>query len=78
MYMFKVYIKSSEKAMFGGANAQRGKNLDLRNAIKVYGLMEKWNPRDESELLAAHKIMLSGLVDSPGHYCSGGVGIVGK
>ncbi len=50
---------------------------EVRNAIEVYDRLEQWNPYREADLLAAHAIMMRGLMDSPGSYRSGGVGVMG-
>ncbi len=51
---------------------------EARNAIEVYDRLEQWNPYRETDLLAAHKIMMRGLMDFPGRYRSGGVGVMGR
>lgn len=51
---------------------------EVRNAIEVYDRLEEWNPFEEPDLLAAHEIMMRGLMDSPGRYRSGGVGVMGR
>lgn len=48
---------------------------EAKNALDTYEQMPKWNPRQESDLLAAHKTMMLGLIDSAGMYRSGGVGV---
>ena len=50
---------------------------EVRNALEVYNRLEQWNPYQEADLLAAHEIMMDGLVDSPGRYRTGGVGVMG-
>jgi len=51
---------------------------EARNAIEVYDRLERWDPSKESDLLAAHEIMMRGLMDFPGRYRTGGVGVMGK
>ena len=51
---------------------------EVRNAIEVYDRLEQWNPYKEADLLAAHEIMMRGLMDSPGRYRPGGVGVMGR
>ncbi len=51
---------------------------EVRNAIKVYDRLEQWDPYEEADLLAAHEIMMRGLMDSPGRYRTGGVGVMGR
>jgi Fic family protein len=48
---------------------------EVRNAFAAYEAMEKWDPTSLGDLLAAHRILLSTLVDNPGVFRSGGVGI---
>lgn len=49
---------------------------EVRNAIKVYDLFQKWQPASEKDLLAAHEMLMLGLLDAPGRFRSGGVGIM--
>ena len=51
---------------------------EARNAIEVYDRLEQWEPYRETDLLAAHEIMMQGLMDSPGRYRTGGVGVMGR
>ncbi|QLQ33897.1 MAG: Fic family protein [Candidatus Thiothrix singaporensis] len=48
---------------------------EAKNALDTYEQMPQWNPRQEPDLLAAHKTMMLGLIDSAGMYRSGGVGV---
>ncbi len=48
---------------------------EVRNAFIAYEAMEPWNPASQADLLAAHRVLMSGLVDAPGRFRSGGVGI---
>ncbi len=50
---------------------------DVKNAIEVYDRLEQWDPYKEADLLTAHEIIRRGLMDSPGRYRSGGVGVMG-
>ncbi len=50
---------------------------EVRNAIKAYDEYPNWNPASETDLLKAHEIMTLGLLDAPGQYRTGGVGIMG-
>lgn len=49
---------------------------EARNAIKAYDLFSQWQPAKEKDLLAAHSILMAGLLDAPGHYRNGGVGVM--
>ncbi|WP_027156629.1 Fic family protein [Methylobacter luteus] len=48
---------------------------EVRNAFAAYEAMENWNPDSEADLLAAHGLLMSTLVDQSGIYRPGGVGI---
>lgn len=48
---------------------------EVRNAFAAYEGMEGWDPVSETDLLEAHRALMSGLVDAPGRFRSGGVGI---
>ena len=48
---------------------------EVRNAFAAYEAMDNWNPASQTDLLAAHGLLVSALVDDPGIFRSGGVGI---
>jgi Fic family protein len=48
---------------------------EVRNAFVAYEAMDNWHPAFEADLLAAHGLLMSTLVDQPGVYRSGSVGI---
>ncbi|WP_027359919.1 Fic family protein [Desulforegula conservatrix] len=48
---------------------------EVKNAFAAYEQMPKWKPESLPDLLAAHGLLMSGLVDSPGFFRKGGVGI---
>ena len=48
---------------------------EVRNAFATYEKMELWKPWSAKDLLAAHKLLMTGLVDRPGRFRVGGVGI---
>jgi Fic family protein len=48
---------------------------EVRNAIAAYEALARWNPTDRSHLLEAHRLLMAGLIDAPGRFRSGGVGI---
>jgi Fic family protein len=50
---------------------------EVRNAIKVYDEDPDWEPASEDSLLKAHEMMMLGLIDEPGRYRTGGVGVMG-
>jgi len=48
---------------------------EVKNAYKAYEALESLSPYSADDLLTAHKLMMDGLVDRPGRYRSGSVGI---
>ena len=50
---------------------------EARNAIAAYDRYEQWNPAREADLLAAHEVLMTALVDAPGRYRRGGVAVMG-
>jgi hypothetical protein len=48
---------------------------EVRNAFVAYERLEDWNPASREDLLAAHGLLLTALVDEPGAFRRGGVGI---
>lgn len=46
------------------------------NAIQAYDRLTQWQASLEKDLLAAHSILMRGLLDAPGQYRSGGVGVM--
>lgn len=51
---------------------------EVRDAIKAYDDFMNFNPYKKSDLLKAHGVMTSGLVENPGHFRKGGVCVAGK
>ncbi|WP_374253847.1 Fic family protein [Acinetobacter brisouii] len=49
---------------------------EVRNAIKAYETFQKWQPSQEFDLLQAHQILMTGLIDEVGQYRHGGVGVM--
>lgn len=49
---------------------------EARNALKAYEQMPQWQPHRQSDLLAAHQVLMAGLVDDAGRWRSGGVGVM--
>ncbi len=49
---------------------------EAKNAIAAYDHMNSWQPYVISDLLSAHEILMSGLLDAPGRFRTGGVGIM--
>ena len=51
---------------------------EARNAIKAYDRYERWNPGSETDLLNAHEVLMTALVDAPSHYRRGSVAVMGQ
>lgn len=49
---------------------------EVRNAIKVYDKIQVWAFESEEDVLAAHGMMMTGLLDEAGHYRRSAVGIM--
>ena len=47
----------------------------VRNAIAAYDALPRWDPANHEHLLAAHGLWMAGLIDAPGRFRRGGVGI---
>ncbi len=48
---------------------------EVRNAFAAYECLPQWQPTAINDLLAAHGVLMAGLLDDAGHFRSGGVGI---
>ncbi len=48
---------------------------EARNALAAYEHLPFWHGATEGDLLAAHRLLMVGLVDYPGRYRSSGVGV---
>ena len=48
---------------------------EVRNAFAAYECLPQWQPTAINDLLAAHGLLMTGLLDDAGHFRSGGVGI---
>lgn len=49
---------------------------EVRNALATYERFDTWRPGVERDLLEAHRILMSGLIDEAGYYRRGGVGVM--
>lgn len=49
---------------------------EARNALAVYERLPDWDGHREKDLLAAHQLLMKGLLDHPGRYRTGGVGVM--
>lgn len=51
---------------------------EVKNAIATYDLFQTLNPFTEKDLLRAHQTMMQALVENPGRWRTGGVGVFGE
>jgi Fic family protein len=49
---------------------------EARNALQAYELFTNWAPDREADLLQAHHVLMRSLLDRPGAYRTGGVGVM--
>jgi Fic family protein len=49
---------------------------EVRNAIQAYDQFQTWQPWREADLLDCHAILMNGLLEAPGEYRSGSVGVM--
>ncbi|HOS61103.1 MAG TPA: Fic family protein [Myxococcota bacterium] len=49
---------------------------EVKNALAAYERFDTWNPGVEKDLLEAHRILMSGLINEAGFYRRGGVGVM--
>lgn len=49
---------------------------EVKNALAAYDRFDSWKPEADKDLLEAHKILMSGLIDEAGSYRHGGVGVM--
>ena len=49
---------------------------EVKNALAAYDRFDTWKPEAEKDLLEAHRILMSGLIDEAGLYRHGGVGVM--
>ena len=50
--------------------------LEVKNAIQVYSILDKFDAYKMESLCNAHLVLMNGLVDNPGHLLTKSVGIV--
>lgn len=48
---------------------------EVQNAFAAYEAMPDWQPENLSDLLAAHQLLMCGLIDEAGKFRSGAVGV---
>ncbi len=51
---------------------------EVKNALAAYDRFYTWKPEAERDLLEAHRILMTGLIDEAGIYRSGGVGVMAE
>lgn len=49
---------------------------EVKNALTAYDRFDTWKPSSEKDLLEAHQILMSGLIDEAGVYRHGSVGVM--
>ena len=49
---------------------------EVKNALAAYDQFDTWKPGVEKDLLEAHRILMSGLIDEAGLYRHGGAGVM--
>ncbi|MEX2442819.1 MAG: Fic family protein [Alkalispirochaeta sp.] len=49
---------------------------EVKNALAAYDRFHTWTPESETDLLGAHRLLMSGLIDEVDSYRSGGVGVM--
>ena len=52
--------------------------LEVQNALKAYDQMSVWVPTKEADLLAAHAVLMTGLLEDAGTYRRKSAGVMGK
>ena len=51
---------------------------EVRNAIRAYDQYQQLHPASKTDLLRAHELLMTGLLDAPGHYRRGQVSVMGQ
>lgn len=49
---------------------------EVENAVRLYDHFDEFNPVNLKDLLRAQGMLMEGLVENPGHFRSGGVGVI--
>ena len=49
---------------------------EVQNAVQAYERLDNWQPYSKDDLLDAHRLLMTALLDNPGNYRTGGVGIM--
>lgn len=49
---------------------------EVRNAVQAYERLDQWQPDVKDDLLDAHRVLMTALLDHPGSFRTGGVGIM--
>jgi Fic family protein len=56
--------------------AQPREVQEVKNALAVYDRFDSWRAENEKDLLEAHQVLMSGLIEEAGVYRRGGVGVM--
>lgn len=56
--------------------APRREVQEVRNAIAAYDFFDQWQPHRQKDLLAAHQMLMTGLLDGAGRWRKSGVGVM--
>ena len=49
---------------------------EVKNALAAYGRLPEWKSGDTVSLLAAHGVLMSGLIESAGNWRRGNIGVM--
>jgi Fic family protein len=49
---------------------------EVKNALAAYDRLSGWNANEPNDLLAAHKVLMSGLIESAGSWRRGNIGVL--
>jgi Fic family protein len=49
---------------------------EVKNALAAYDHFEDWRPEEQKDLLEAHRLLMSGLIDEAGSYRHGSMGVM--
>ncbi len=49
---------------------------EVRNAVKAYEQLDQWQPYSKADLLDAHRVLMTALLDNPGNFRRSGVGVM--
>ncbi len=64
-----------DSVLTSAESTKNGKCWEVRNTFTAYEELPNWSAHSRKDLLAAHELLMAGLVDETGCFRSGGVGI---